>query len=157
MLFIKNRWRVAPSAAVFILFIIVSLGAPLLFAGGSREFSKDYQNDLLTLFEEAVIRIESGEIDAREAKTALALLRTRYKVEYNDFAGKIDAIIDEVDENKKSSQEALTDFTLLNKDLARVREQEQHKIRNKVLDSDQGSSQGGNNSGGGGSNSRKNN
>ncbi len=147
MVFIKNKERYhAPRA--FLLFIIFSLAVSALFAGGSGEFSKDYQEELKTTFEEAVLGIESGIMDAQGAKDSLALLRSRYKVDYNDFAGKLDALIDEVAEDKKDSREAMDEYILLKEALVRVREQEMEQDKDKTVNksiytnSGQGSSHG---------------
>ena len=105
-----------------LLIIIYSLVTPSLAARGSGEFSEEYKNDLRNLFEEVIIKVESGEIKGIDAKAALAVLRSRYRVEYNDFAGKIDAVIDEVEENKKGYLEALNNFTMMHNNLIKVRE-----------------------------------
>ncbi len=127
---IKNKGNSA-LLRVFLLCIIFSFSAAALHARGSGEFSKKYQDELAVTFEETVLQVESGTMDAGEAKDALSLLRSEYNVEYNDFAGKLDAIIDEVAENKKDSQEALSDFSLLQEDLVRVREQKMEQNEDK--------------------------
>jgi hypothetical protein len=114
-----------------LLFIIFSLVTPSLAARGSGEFSEEYKIELHILFEEIIIKVESGEISSIDAKAALASLRSRYRVEYNDFAGKIDAVIDEVEENKKGSLDALNDFTKIQNSVTRAREQIQNEDQNK--------------------------
>ena len=156
-MFIKNKGNSA-LIRVFLFCIIFSFSAVALYARGSGEFSKKYQDELTITFEEVVLQVESGTMDEGEAKQTLSLLRTEYNVEYNDFAGKLDAIIDEVAENKKDSQEALSDFSLLQEDLVRVREQkmEQNREQNKVktvnksilINNGQGSPHGGTSSAG---------
>ena len=118
-----------PSHKLLFLCIIFLLPVSVLFAGGSGEFSKNYQEELKITFEEVVQNIESGNISGEEAKESLALLRSKYKVEYNDFAGKLDAIIDEVAEYKKGARDAINDFALLEEDLVRIREQQM--VQNK--------------------------
>ena len=106
-----------------LFFILFSLLTTALQARGSGEFSKEYQKNLLTLFEELTVKIEFGDIDSKGAKEALASLRSEYRVEYNDYAGKIDAIIDEVEESKKGALEALNSFTIMQNNLIKAREQ----------------------------------
>lgn len=152
-MFIKNKVNRA-LLRVFLLCIIFSFSAAALYAGGSGEFSKKYQDGLTVTFEDVVLQVESGTMDAGEAKDVLSLLRSEYKVEYNDFAGKLDAIIDEVAENKKDSQEAMSDFSFLQEDLVRVREKEMEQNKVKIVNksipvnNDQESSHGGTSSAG---------
>ena len=127
----KKKTGIGALRRVSLLFIILMFSAAALYAGGAGEFSKKYQDELTITFEEVVLQVESGTMDAEEAKETLSLLRSEYNVEYNDFAGKLDAIIDEVAENKKDSQEALSDFSLLQEDLVRVREQEMEQNKDK--------------------------
>ena len=129
-----------------LLFIIFSLVPPSLAAGGSGEFSEGYKNDLKALFEEVIIKIELRDMDSVEAKASLALLRSKYRVEYNDFAGKIDALIDEVEESKKGYLDALNDFAMIQNNLTKVREQ---------MKREQDAAQEGYSSGGGGGNPRE--
>ena len=133
-----------------LLLIIVSLLTPSsLAANGSREFSEGYKNDLQNLFEEVIIKVESGEMSGFEAKTNLALLRSKYRVDYNDFAGKIDAIIDEVEESKKDYLEALNDFAIIQNNAIKAREQvlKKNQIKtSEINQSDQDSTQGGSSS-----------
>jgi len=107
-----------------ILLLLIFSFIPLpLSAMGSGEFSKGYDTKLQNLFKDLIIRMESGEINGEKAKKALALLRSQYRIDYNDFAGKIDSIIDEVEENKKEYQTALNEFTIIRNDLYKVREE----------------------------------
>ena len=138
-----------------LLLIIFSLVTPSLAARGSGEFSEGYKGDLLNLFEEVIIKVESREISGIEAKDALALLRSKYRVEYNDFAGRIDAIVDEVEENKKGYLEALNNFTIMHNNLIKERELAQREDYEKTMDSEHPVPQVGPSPGGGSSPPRK--
>ena len=121
-----------------LLLIIFSLVIPSsLAASGSGEFSEGYKENLRVLFEEVIIKVDSVEMSGIEAKADLALLRSRYRVEYNDFAGKIDAVIDEVEENKKGYLEALNDFTIMQNNLIKARELAQKENFDKALGNEQ--------------------
>ena len=147
--------------------LIFSIGffllASPLEARGSGEFSSVYQDALQTGFEEAALKVESEEWTREQAKSALSDLRTQYRVDYNDFAGKVDALIDEVAENKKSSQNALGEFVLLQKNSIEKWNQarrEQDKIRQSAdaLDNQKkqkSPDQSGTESGGGSSGNKK--
>lgn len=130
-----------------LLVIIFSLVPHSLAANGSAEFSEGYNNELRIIFEELIFKIELGEIDNLEAKDTLASLRSKYRVDYNDFAGKIDAVIDEVEEGQKGYLDALNDFIIIQNDFAKIRKQ----FQNKDSTGEQ------NFSGGGEGNSRENN
>lgn len=130
-----------------LLVIIFSLVPHSLAANGSAEFSEGYNNELRIIFEELIFKIELGEIDNLEAKDTLASLRSKYRVDYNDFAGKIDAVIDEVEEGQKGYLDALNDFIIIQNDFAKIRKQ----FQNKDSTGEQ------NVSGGGEGNSRENN
>jgi len=106
----------------FLLFILFSLVSPSLAARGSGEFSEEYKNDLRLLFEEYVFKIELEEMNGLEAKAGLALLRDQYRVEYNDFAGKADALIDAVQENQQKADDALRSFIIIQNELIVMRE-----------------------------------
>lgn len=130
-----------------LLVIIFSLVPHSLAANGSGEFSEGYNNELRIIFEELIFKIELGEIDNLEAKDTLASLRSKYRVDYNDFAGKIDAVIDEVEEGQKGYLDALNDFIIIQNNFAKIRKQ----FHNKDSTGEQ------NVSGGGEGNSRENN
>ncbi len=138
-----------------LLIIIFSLVTPSLSAGGSGEFSEGYKDDLLNLFEEVIIKVESGGMSGFEAKTALALLRSKYRVDYNDFAGRIDAIVDEVEENKKGYLEALNYFTIMQNNMIKARELAQKEDYDKTLGSEQAVPREGPSPGGGSVSPRK--
>ena len=120
-----------------LLFFILPLVTPPLAANGSREFSEGYKTDLQNLFEEVIFKVESGEMSGFEAKTNLSLLRSKYRVNYNDFAGKIDAIIDEVEESKKDYLEALNDFIIIQNNAIKAREQVLKNIQIKASEINQ--------------------
>ncbi len=153
-----------------LLFLVFSFAASPVQAMGSREFTKGYQDKLRNLFESLVLKIESGEIDGAEAKTTMGRLRSQYRVQYDDFAGKIDAIIDEVDEKKRDPQDAINFFLVIQNDLMKSQGMVLTNANIRAVTPKEGSSahetrQGGSSPGGGpsgesssggGSSSRKN-
>ena len=142
---------------IFFIVIMFFFGTPSLFAGGSREYSNEYQESLMNLFKESILKVEAGEIDSQEAKAEFSLLRSKYRVDYTDFAGKIDALIDEVGEKKKNSHDAINEFINLKNLLVKVRKNTQTEIRKKSPGSNTDSQQRGNFPDGGSGNSHKKN
>jgi hypothetical protein len=150
--------------SLFLVFLMgLFLLTPPLEARGSGEFSLAYQDALQASFEEAALKVESEEWTREQAKSALSNLRTQYRVDYNDFAGKIDALIDEVAENKRSSQNALGEFVLLQKNTIEKRNQtlrEQEKMGQSTnapenMKNENSPEQSGTGSGGGSSGNKK--
>ncbi len=111
----------------------------------------------MNLFKESILKVEAGEIDSQEAKAEFSLLRSKYRVDYTDFAGKIDALIDEVGEKKKNSHDAINEFINLKNLLVKVRKNTQTEIRKKSPGSNTDSQQRGNFPDGGSGNSHKKN
>ena len=97
-------------ALLFALFLILP---QFITARGSMESDREYVSLLKTTFEQILTAHEAGEITSLDGKMMLSELRDRYNKPYNDEYGILEALIDQLEENSLTYNEARYHFSLL--------------------------------------------
>jgi hypothetical protein len=78
-----------------------------LFSKGSLEREQAYREEIQITFAHTVRAIDAGDMSGGEAKTLLAQVRRKHNRSYTDFSGMIDSLIDDVEEGRMDSGEAV--------------------------------------------------
>ncbi len=78
-----------------------------LFSKGSLEREQAYRDEIQNSFTRTVQAVEAGDMSGREAKSVLAQVRRKYNRSYTDFSGMLDSLIDDVEEGRIGSEEAV--------------------------------------------------
>ena len=118
-----------------LLVVIVACITPQgISAGGGRENNQLYESEMKATVDHLTVAVESGDISAAEARTQLAELRNRFRKDFDEEHGVIEAFLDAIEAGDMSSTEAIERYYLLRQDIELRRRKESDERKNKSPD-----------------------
>jgi len=124
----KNGGNMSRQTARIIMIAVLFALLPFsLFAKGGKD--SEYDRELKAATERICTSMETREMNAGEAKAILAEIRNRYRIEYTDESGRMDAIIDELASGVMTAEQARNQFKVLEQ--ARLEERKREELQQR--------------------------
>ena len=124
---------------VIVLLIILLIPQAIMARGGMDQELK-YEEELQEATEQICTALETKEMTAAQAKSLLSELRLRFRKEYTDESGRMDAIIDALANGEMTSEQARQGFMVMQQDRIAEREraqQQQQQLQEKQSEAQQ--------------------